>query len=75
MFSMHNFVKKTVIGMIGREPEYKVRQFVLSWLEKDVLSQDDLAAIDAAYPEPESADEYESDSEPEQVTIEVVEEE
>lgn len=51
MFSMHNFVFETILGMIGREPEYKVRQYALGWLEKDVLTEDDLAAVEARFAE------------------------
>lgn len=47
MFSMHNFVFETIVGMIGNEPEYKVRQYCLGWLEKDILTEDDLAAVEA----------------------------
>lgn len=51
MFSMHNFVFETILGMIGREPEYKVRQYALGWLEKDVLTEEDLAAVEARFAE------------------------
>lgn len=51
MFSMHNFVFETILGMIGREPEYKVRQYALGWMEKDVLTEDDLAAVEARFAE------------------------
>ena len=47
MFSMHNFVFETIISMIGREPEYKVRQYALGWFEKTVLTEEDLAAVEA----------------------------
>lgn len=51
MFSMHNFVFETILGMIGREPEYKVRQYALGWLEKDVLTEEDLASVEARFAE------------------------
>ena len=51
MFSMHNFAFETILGMIGREPEYKVRQYALGWLEKDVLTEEDLAAVEARFAE------------------------
>ena len=66
MFSMHNFVFETILGMIGREPEYKVRQYALGWLEKDVLTEEDLAAVEARFAElaeeqtPEEAEETEA---------------
>lgn len=49
MFDLRLFVKKTVMSMIGKEPEHKVRQYSLAWLEKDVLTQEDLAEIDSQY--------------------------
>lgn len=51
MFSMHNFVFETIVGMIGKEPEYKVRQYCLGWLEKNILSEDDLAAVESRFAE------------------------
>lgn len=51
MFSMHTFVLETIIGMIGKEPEYKVRQYALAWLERDVLTEEDLAAVEARFAE------------------------
>lgn len=47
MFSMHNFVFETILSMIGKEPEYKVRQYALGWFEKAVLTEDDLAAVES----------------------------
>ena len=51
MFSMRDFVFETILGMIGREPEYKVRQYALGWLEKNVLTEADLAAVEARFAE------------------------
>ena len=47
MFNIHDFVFETILGMIGKEPEYKVRQYALGWLEKNVLANTDLSIIDA----------------------------
>ena len=65
MFSMHNFVKETILGMVGNEPEYKVRKYALAWLEKDVLTAEDLADVEARFAElaaqnPEAEDKAES---------------
>ncbi len=51
MFDLHKFVMDTVAAMIGKEPEYKVRQYALGWLEKDVLTQEDLAALEVHFAE------------------------
>ena len=54
MFNMRDFVMDTILGMVGKEPEYKVRQYALGWFEKDVLAEDDLAAVEARYAELEA---------------------
>lgn len=51
MFDLHKFVMDTVTVMIGKEPEYKVRQYALGWLEKDVLTQEDLATLEVHFAE------------------------
>ncbi len=48
MFTLHDFILDTVMGMVGREPDYKVRQYALGWLDKGQLTTDDLTALDAA---------------------------
>lgn len=48
MFNLHDFVLKTLTGMVGREPDYKVRQYALSWLDKGELTAEDLAALELA---------------------------
>lgn len=47
MFELHKFVIDTILGMVGKEPEYKVRQYSLGWFEKAVLTEEDLAAVEA----------------------------
>ena len=51
MYDYKEFVRKTIFGMIGHEPEYLVRLRALAWLEKHCLTEDDLAEIDARYAE------------------------
>ena len=59
MFVLHDFVMKTLTGMVGREPDYKVRQYALSWYDKAELTAEDMAvleaAIEAQYEQPEEA--------------------
>ena len=61
MFDLHKFVFETILSMIGKEPEHKVRQYALGWFDKGVLTEEDLTAIEAqleaARPEPEEIDE------------------
>ena len=47
MFNMRDFVMDTILGMVGEEPEYKVRQYALGWFDKGVLTEEDLTAIEA----------------------------
>lgn len=49
MFSLHDFVFKTLETMKNRLDEYQVRAYALSWYSKSVLTDEDLAAIDGWY--------------------------
>lgn len=48
MFNLHDFVMDTVKGMVGREPDYKVRQYALGWYDKAQLTAEDMTALDDA---------------------------
>ncbi len=48
MFSFHDFVMDTVLCMVGREPDYKVRQYALSWYDNGTITTQDIALIDEA---------------------------
>ena len=47
MFSLHDFVMKTLKGMVGREPDYKVRQYALSWYDNAELTVEDMAELES----------------------------
>jgi hypothetical protein len=47
-FDLRNFIMKTALGMVGKEQDYKVRKWSLGWLDKEVLEEGDIEAIDAA---------------------------
>lgn len=47
MFDLRKFVMDTICGMVGKEPDYKVRKYALGWLEKGVLVEEDLAVVEA----------------------------
>lgn len=49
MFSLHDFVFKTLDTMKNRLDEYQVRAYALSWYSKSVLTDEDLATIDSWY--------------------------
>ena len=49
MFSLHDFVIKTLSTMRNRLDEYQVRAYALSWYSKSVLTDDDMTTIDSWY--------------------------
>ena len=57
MFNLHDFVMTTLHGMIGHEPDYKVRQYALGWYDKAQLTAEDMVSIEEAiaaqYTQPE----------------------
>lgn len=57
MFDLKEFVMKTLRGMAGEEPGYKVNRYALGWFERDVLTAEDLAEIDLLTTEPEATEE------------------
>ena len=62
MFSLHDFVFKTLETMKNRLDEYQVRAYALSWYSKSVLTDEDLATIDGWY----SVEEVTTDTESEE---------
>lgn len=62
MFSLHDFVFKTLETMKNRLDEYQVRAYALSWYSKSVLTDEDLATIDSWY-SVEEDEETEEDTE------------
>ena len=62
MFSLHDFVFKTLETMKNRLDEYQVRAYALSWYSKSVLTDEDLATIDGWY-SAEEDEETEEDTE------------
>ncbi len=63
MFSLHDFVMNTLMGMVGNEPDYKVRQYALGWYDKAELTAEDMQKLDEAimaqYPQEETEAEAE----------------
>lgn len=47
MFSLREFILSGLMGAIGKMPDYQVILNAAGWLEKGVLLEDDLAAIQA----------------------------
>lgn len=57
-FSLRNFIKKGLLAAVGKMADYAIYLNAAGWLEKGVLTEEDLAeiqeAIDAQYPEEEA---------------------
>ena len=58
MFSLKDFVKKGLLDAVGKMADYQVILNAAGWLEKGVLTEEDLAEvgakIDAQHPAEES---------------------
>lgn len=60
-FSLNKFVMKTLVSMRDAgEDEYKIMQYALKYYEKGVLTEEDLAEIEAWFEEPEENPEEDS---------------
>lgn len=60
-FSLKKFVMKTLTSMkIGGEDEYKIMQYALKYYEKGVLTEEDLAEVQAWFEKPEELEQEES---------------
>lgn len=47
MFSLSIFIMNTLKGMIGKYPDFQVREYALNWYSKGKLTEMDLAEVDA----------------------------
>ena len=52
MFSIHDFIMKTLRGMVGNYPDFQIMEYALNWYEKGKLSEEDLAEVESWF-EPE----------------------
>lgn len=48
MFNLRAFLKKGFLDAVGKMADYQIILNASGWLEKGVLTEDDLAEIDAA---------------------------
>jgi hypothetical protein len=46
MFSLNDFIMKTLNGMIGNYPDFQVREYASNWFAKGVLTEDNLSELD-----------------------------
>ena len=63
MFSVHDFIMATLRGMVGRYPDFQVREYALNWYGKGKLNEEDLATVEAWLNPPieEAAEEVEGE--------------
>jgi hypothetical protein len=66
MFSLRDFVKKGFIKAVGKMADYQIMLNAAGWLEKGVLTEEDLeeinSAIEAQYPAPEEEENEEAEN-------------
>jgi hypothetical protein len=48
MFSLGNFIKSGLLSAVGKMADYQIILNAAGWLEKGVLTEEDLAEIQAA---------------------------
>lgn len=66
-FSLKNFVMKTLTSMkSGGEDEYKIMQYALKYYEKGVLTEEDLAEVQAWFEDPGEAEQEKEQTDTEQ---------
>lgn len=46
MFSLNEFLMKTLRGMIGNYPDFQIREWASNWYAKGKLTEDNLSEID-----------------------------
>lgn len=45
MFSIHDFIMKTLKGMIGHYPDFQVQEYALNWYSRGKIAESDLEKI------------------------------
>lgn len=65
MFSLKKFIKKGLLNAVGKMADYQVILNAAGWLEKGVLTEDDLAEIQAAIDAQYTITETETDTDKE----------
>ena len=60
MFNLRDFIKKGLLDAIGKMPDYQIILNSIGWLDKGVLTEEDLSEIDAVIQSQSIATEYEA---------------
>ena len=68
MFSFREFLKKGFLSAVGKMPDYKIRLNSSGYYDNGVLTEDDLAEIDAAIEAQYNAEVQEEVIDPEEDT-------
>ena len=61
-FTLKNYIKRGLIAAVGKMADYQIILNSAGWMEKGVLSEDDLAEIQTAIDAQYAADEAVEDS-------------
>lgn len=73
MIILREYIKNLLIEMIGKEPDYKIKEIALNWYAKSELALEDLDEITALIDEKNSK-EIENSSSVEELPEEIIEE-
>lgn len=46
MFSITDFIMKTIRGMIGKYPDFQAREYALNWYSKGKLTEEHLLEVE-----------------------------
>lgn len=58
MFNIHDYIMKTLRGMVGNYPDFQIMEYALNWYAKGKLTEEDLAEVESWF-EPEEEPEEE----------------
>lgn len=47
IFNIHDYIMKTLRGMVGHYPDFQIMEYALNWYEKGKLTEEDLAEVEA----------------------------
>ena len=75
MFSLRDFIKKGLLDAVGKMADYQVILNATGWYEKNVLTMEDLAEINAKIEEQYTVEQESSEEVPEEPSEEPEDEE
>jgi len=64
IFSIHDYIMKTLKGMVGHYPDFQVMEYALNWYEKGKLAEEDLAEVESWFEPEEEVTEEPTEEEP-----------